>query len=587
MAGWIHDFDITRPVQYEPAQGNHRARGYIPPGDPGYPKDHSHRIQDPTDQPYVDIVSRFYPGLFTPALLANQPGDHRPILFVEYAHSMGNSTGNLAELWNEFRTLPRIIGGCIWDFKDQGILKTDSLGKQFYAYGGDFSKKFNDGDFCINGIVASDGRPKPAMYECKKVFQPVVTSLLDSQKGTLQIKNRHASNSLAGYIPRISILDNGVLVQSEKLPPITLSAQSDTVINIGEYIPKKQPGHEFLLNVDFELAEKTAWAPAGFVIASNQHSLSEWPPPAVKKSPRGKTNLLETDSEWTVNGEGFDIVFSKETGALISIRKNGKEYLTEPLLPHFTRALTDNERRGWKPQEKMKQWYQAKPLLDQLSATTDEQGLAHINTRYTMLDDSVKISIEYMVTREGIVKVNFEMHADPALPNLPKVGMQTGISHDLEQITWYGKGPYENYPDRRTGSNAGIYTKDLDAFIEPYVYPQENGNRTDVRWMFLENSKGSGLLVVADSLMNMSAWPYTEKNLEKATHTNELVDPGFITLNIDLAQMGVGGNDSWSDVAAPLSMYQVPSGTYHYSYSLTVLETGKKSLPDLVEKIRY
>ncbi|MGW8317196.1 MAG: glycoside hydrolase family 2 TIM barrel-domain containing protein, partial [Bacteroidales bacterium] len=199
MAGWIHDFDITRPVHYEPAQGNHRAEGYIDPSDPRYPKDHSHRIQDPTDQPYVDIVSRFYPGLYTPELLASQPGDDRPIFFSEYAHSMGNSTGNLKEFWEIFRSTPRIIGGCIWDFKDQGILKTDSHGVDYFAYGGDFGEKLHDGNFCINGIVASDGRPKPAMYECKHVFQPVECILLDRGEGLVRIRNRHAVKSLDSY----------------------------------------------------------------------------------------------------------------------------------------------------------------------------------------------------------------------------------------------------------------------------------------------------------------------------------------------------------------------------------------------------
>jgi beta-galactosidase len=184
MANWIHDFDITRPVHYEPAMGNPRLEGYIDPSDPRYlkPNDHSHRIQNPQDEPWIDIVSRMYPGIYTPALLAEQKnGDKRPIFFVEYSHAMGNSNGNMKEFWDLFRSTPRIIGGAIWEFKDQGLLKRDSTGKGYYAYGGDFGEKYFD-NFTIKGVVASDGRPKAAMYECKRIFQGPLAELVNAEK---------------------------------------------------------------------------------------------------------------------------------------------------------------------------------------------------------------------------------------------------------------------------------------------------------------------------------------------------------------------------------------------------------------------
>jgi beta-galactosidase len=194
MANWIHDFDITRPVHYEPAMGNPRLEGYIDPSDPRYLKanDHSHRIQNPQDEPWVDIVSRMYPGIYTPKLLAEQNnGDSRPIFFVEYSHAMGNSNGNLKDFWDLFRSTPRIIGGAIWEFKDQGLLKKDSTGKEYYAYGGDFGEKYFD-NFTIKGVVASNGMPKSAMYECKHVFQGIETELVDAKRGLIKITNRYA-----------------------------------------------------------------------------------------------------------------------------------------------------------------------------------------------------------------------------------------------------------------------------------------------------------------------------------------------------------------------------------------------------------
>jgi beta-galactosidase len=170
---------------------------------------------------------------------------------------------------------------------------------------------------------------------------------------------------------------------------------------------------------------------------------------------------------------------------------------------------------------------------------------------------------------------------------MPKVGMQTGIERSYDSITWYGRGLLENYIDRRYGFDAGIYSQRLNEFMEPYAVPQENGNRTDVRWMFLSNKNDEGLLIVADSLLSMSAWPYTEENIENAKHTNLLKDAGYVTLNIDLIQMGVGGNDSWSDVAAPLEQYQVPAKNYQYSFYLLPARLKKDEINSMAKKVRF
>ncbi|MBP6432483.1 MAG: hypothetical protein KA319_12020 [Ferruginibacter sp.] len=207
MAAWIKDFDITRPLHYEPAMGSLKEDGYIDPSNSNYlkPNDHSHRIQNPLDQYYVDVVSRMYPALYTAPLLANQNNDDkRPIFFCEYAHAMGNSVGNLKEFWEQWRNTPRVIGGCIWEFKDQGLYKTDSAGVQYIAYGGDFGEKYFD-NFTIKGIVNSDGKPKGAMWECKRVFQPIECSWKNWEKGILQIENRNAVQNTNNFIPSLVI----------------------------------------------------------------------------------------------------------------------------------------------------------------------------------------------------------------------------------------------------------------------------------------------------------------------------------------------------------------------------------------------
>ncbi len=592
MAEWIHDFDNTRPVHYEPAQGNPRVEGYIAPGQPGYPPDHSHRIQVPVDQYYVDIVSRFYPGIYTPGLLVNQPGDRRPILFVEYAHSMGNSTGNLKEFWDLFRSMPRLIGGCIWDYKDQALLKTDSKGLPFFAYGGDFGEVLHDGNFCINGIVAADNRPKAAIYECKRVFQPVECTLLDPARGLLKVINRHSVISLSAYDAELIMLSDGRVTGRHSLGPLPLAAGSDTVLDVSGFLPRSRSTHEYLANVSFHLKEEAPWAEAGFTVASNQLILTGLPEVRARPARLPSIAISEDDSSITVKGSSrdgspFSIRFGKSSGVLESYIGSEGEMIYRPLMPNFTRALTDNDRRGWKPQVKLAAWFLAQPVLKEIKVTKQDPGMAEIRSTYRVIENKAELAITWTVRGDGVVEVGYALDADKGLPNIPRIGMQCGIHPECRNISWYGRGPFENYIDRQYGADAGIYTMPLEEFVEPYVMPQENGNRTDVRWMFLSSVSEYGMLVVADSLLSASAWPYTQENLDEALHTFDLADPGFITLNIDLVQMGVGGNDSWSDVSQPLPQYQVPSGSYSFRFYLYPCRAGSQQIDRIATELKH
>ncbi|WP_448698390.1 glycoside hydrolase family 2 TIM barrel-domain containing protein [Mucilaginibacter sp. AW1-3] len=603
MAGWVHDFDYTRPVHYEPAQGTPQAEGYIEPGDPRYlkPNDHSHRLQNPIDQPFVDIISRMYPGLYTVPLLANQDnGDTRPIFFVEYSHAMGNSNGNLKEFWDLFRSTKRIIGGGIWEFKDQGLLKTDSAGNKFYAYGGDYGERYYD-DFTIKGIVASDGRPKAAIYECKHVFQSFECTWADSAKAVVKIENRSSVQSTAEYDVKLEILEDGKLILSKMLPRQDIVAGVSGTLNLQPYLPKMKPGCEYLANIHFVLPQSTLWADKDFEIASNQLALTRLA--AVKPMSKGLSRLRIEDMErlgiFKVSGNGFELSFNKSNGALTSYVRNGKEQILAPLLPHFSRPATDNDHRGWKADKKLGVWYNPELKLVssvvtlpnnkdyELPISYSIDGVIKFKSNYNLIDGKATVKVVYTINGDGVVKVDYTLNADKSLPNIPKVGMQCSIARGDDNITWYGRGLLENYIDRRTGFPAGIYSQPINEFGEPYVVPQENGNRTDVRWMFLGDKQNNGLMVVADSLLSMSAWPYTEQNIVAARHTNKLKDAGFITLNIDLKQMGVGGNDSWSEIAAPLPQYQIPAGEYHYTFYLKPVKTETAKLSEEAKKVRF
>lgn len=570
MAGWTHDFDITRPVHYEPAQGDPRLEGYLDPLDEGYPStgDHSHRFENPKDKPYVDMVSRFYPGVFTPKFLVDQKTDDRPIIFVEYSHSMGNSTGNLKELWDEFRSLPRVIGGCIWDFKDQGLVKTNpETGEEFYAYGGDFGEKLHDGNFNINGIVASDGRPKSAMYENKWVYQPATSELINTT--TLQVKNRNSVQNLSVYDMVLILLKNGKVEKEKIMNPLDVTPGDSTSVNLSSFLPKLDKNAEYLLNIEFRLKHDKSWADKGYTIASDQFVLQQKEAISVRTKSKESLQVSENLEKAVVESEDFKVEFIKSNGALSSLIVNGKEQVFSPLLPNFVRPLTDNDRKGWKPNQVLKQWYEAEPTLTDIEVE-DLDNKITITSSYEVIKDSASVEIMYTVLPQRIVKVDYNLKASEVLPNIPKIGMQMGVHEDFDQVSWYGKGPVENYIDRNHGFTIGNYSQKLGDFIEPYVMPQENGNRTQVRWMALTTSnKENGFLVISEQKpLNMSAWPYTQENLDDARHKTDLKNPGFITLNIDLIQMGIGGNDSWSSVGQSLEKYQIPAKNYEYGFYL-------------------
>lgn len=586
MAEWVHDFDITRPVHYEPAMGNHRVDGYIPPTDPNYPKDHSHRVQTPLDQPYVDMVSRMYPALYTGPLLIDQNVDKRPIFFCEYSHSMGNSTGNMKEWWEQIRSLPRLIGGCIWDYKDQGLLKKDPSGNDYFAYGGDFGEKLHDNNFCINGIVAADGRPKAAIYECKRIYQPIECTLMNSGS-MLKVVNRHSVKSTEDYDVFLKIREDGEVIKTIALPPVKVNAGESSFVSISGYLPKFKVGSEYQADICFTLSEATLWAPKGFEIASNQFALTGLQANVHKSGKYPALEFTESGNDFIIQGKLFSIKFDRVNGALSSYMWKGQEQITAPLLPDFTRPLTDNDKRGWKPQLLLKQWYECKPQLTDISVSKTDAGLVQIISKYSVIEGKANVQLNYSVNGNGVVKVDYQLEVLDSLPNIPKVGMQCAVLRKYDKISWYGRGLLENYIDRREGFDIGVYSQAINEFMEPYVMPQENGNRTDVRWMLLSDNKDSGVLVVADSLLSMSAWPYTEENINEAQHTYELKDAGHITLNIDLIQMGVGGNDTWSPVSAPLEHYQIPAKNYRYVFYMSPVSGALKSISAKAREIRF
>jgi beta-galactosidase len=588
MAAWVKDFDITRPLHYEPAMGNPKEDGYIDPSDARYLKsnDHSHRLQNPLDQYYVDVVSRMYPAIYTAPLLANQPnGDHRPVFFCEYAHVMGNSGGNIKDFWDQWRNTKRIIGGCIWEFKDQALVKTDSVGKPYYAYGGDFGEKYFD-NFTIKGLVNADGQPKSIMYECKRVFQPLETKYIGN--GKIEIENRGSVLNANYYTPIFIIKEDGIIISSKKLAPIFIEPGNKAIIDIHTYLPSFKNTREYFGEIHFELTNKQPWADKGYDIASNGFLLQAIRSKTVFPNPTGSIAIQENDHLLQLSGAEFSIQFDKgKLGGLSQYTFKGIPQIVQTLLPQFTRPLTDNDKRGWKPQKKLMQWYQHDLQMQQLSYHHQGQNII-VQVQYVLIKDSAKVNLSYNILPNGYIKVNYQLLVKPGLPNIPKVGMQMGINKTLDQIDWYGKGPMENYIDKSYGFDMGIYHATPTSFIEHYVVPQETGNRMDIRWMKLSTTQSANhLYIVADSALSMSVSPYTDENIQNAKHTYRLRDAGYLIVNMDLKQMGVGGNDSWSEVAAPLGKYQIKATNYQYTFYIIPSDSKDPQVAEHLQKMKF
>jgi len=571
MSAWIKERDPTRPIHYEGAQGD--------PTSPLFKKSKAGRsiLGNPTDRSYVDVISRMYPRATELEALRKQDPSGRPILLCEYAHSMGNSTGNLKEYWDLIHSQPRLIGGYIWDWIDQGLVKQTEDGREFLAYGGDYGDTPNDSNFCINGIVASDRSPKPALWECKKVFQPIEVEAVDLEKLQFKVINRHHFTDLADFTGSWTLLADGGHHSQGALPKLSAAAGTQKDLEVDIALHDKQPGVEYVLRTEYRRRQPANWSVAGDVIAWNEFILpgqTSLSTPANHSTDHsaGKLTLEQTTDEAVVHGAGFEIRFDKKLGVLSALKTGDASLLATPLVPNFWRAITDNDRRGNRdralPRDPWKKAFAAAKLASCKSKKVNSNKPVIIcHHQLPTVHASLNTSYDFSLSRQ--VRVSATLALTDKSPPLPRFGMQLGISNQLKQTEFYGRGPHENYWDRKTGAALGRYqlpTKDL---AYDYVRPQENGNHEDCRWLVVSSANtGQGLRVAAQSRFAFSIWPYALETLDGAKHTTDLTPADYFTLNIDYRQMGVGGDDSWSSRAAPLKKYRLTGDRYSFRFTL-------------------
>jgi beta-galactosidase/beta-glucuronidase len=536
MADWTHQRDPGRLVHYEGATG------------------WGGHYEGPEDAPRVDIVSVMYPSVARTIELSQIPGETRPFIMCEYAHSMGNSTGNLKEYWDVIAKYPRFQGGFIWDWVDQGIRQVTEDGEEWFAYGGDFGDNPHDGSFCINGIVSSDREPHPGLWEYKKIVGPVQIEPLDLATGKFQIINKHEFSDLNYLDISWTLSADGKVLQSGKLAKLNTPAGESEEVMIPFQEPELQPGTEYWLTVSFTLAEDTLWAKQGHEVAWAQFQMPFAAPagPTLKANGMPTLEMKESQTEIIVHGQDLKLVFEKNTGRIASLQYADKELVVQGPALNVWRAPTDNDADTWHDQKMAIRWRNAG--LDQLSERMQEikaiqptpqvvrVEVHSVSTPVTQVAQPARFECNYVYTIYGSGDVMVDVHIVPNddLPPLPRVGLQMRLPDQYENFAWYGRGPHETYADRKLGAKVGMYSGTVDEQYVPYVVPQENGNKTDVRWVALTNADGVGLLAVGMPLLNVSAHHFTTQDLTQATHTYELKRRDDITLNLDYAQSGVG-----------------------------------------------
>ena len=558
--------------------------------------------------------------------------DNRPYIPSEYSHAMGNSNGNLHDQWVEIYKYPNLQGGFIWEWIDHALLAKNKEGKEFWAYGGDFGKDLpSDGNFVADGIVGPDQHPHPAMAEVKYVHQNVAFEAVGDTMGKVRIKNRFYFTNLSAYQIRYTIFGQDKVLKEGILPTIDLKPQDSTEITIPLSDVTFTEGKEYFLHFGVSTLKAEPLVPKGHIIAGEQIQLPfTWQRQAYKKAPAPRLKVTERGQEITISSSKVNVIFNKEKGIFTSFRVDGTDYFHEGfgIQPNFWRAPNDNDYGNGAPQ-RLQIWKESSKNFNITTAKAARsgdmvnlsvvyslaagnsyiidykiypEGIIHVHMQFTSTDKpegSAALSAEALEATESESALNVFKRMKEARLEVPRIGVRFRLPVELNRVEYFGRGPGENYIDRNAGAFVGRFETTADELYHPYVRPQENGHRTDTRWVSLTTSSGKGLLVVADSLIGFNAlrnsvedfdseesdadyqWrnmspreissrdPEKAKNrLRKQTHAIDIVPRDFVEVCIDMKQCGVAGYNSWG--ARPEPGYNIPANR-NYTWSFTLI----------------
>lgn len=577
ISAWLKCFDPTRPVHYEGAQGLN--------GEP---------------DPYtVDVISRFYtrvqqaylnPGIHADAdkerpenarwerllSIAERTNDDRPVLTSEYAHSMGNALGNFKAYWDEIYSNPRMLGGFIWDWADQGIYKTLDNNSTIVAYGGDFNDVPNLNAFCFNGVVMSDREITPKYLEVKKVYAPVSLSL---ENGRLKVLNRNHHVDMGQYRCYYDVTVNGSSLRSGELMLPAIAPGDSAMLSLPLFGGYPQ-GTDVRLRVSIALRNDCLWAKSGYEVAWEQFALQEGALP--QKTGRYKIKLDVATSHLssfrgreqveilTVGNRLFSVGWDMEQGDLIFLNYDGSEMLAhpedipgQPWMQAF-RAPVDNDRGfgNWLAKDWALHGLDAPRFITRSVAyTPQDDGTVQVEVQKTnqYIYGAVAVNYIYTVMESGEIKLEVTFIPQGELPELPRLGIALCLGADYTNFAWYGRGPQENYPDRKTSACFGRWNSKVDAQYTPYPRPQDSGNREDIHFLTLTDANGKGLRVEAvEQSFSASALHYTAQDIYATSHDAMLNARREVILSIDAAVLGLGNSSCGPGVLKKYAIEQRP-----------------------------
>ncbi|MCP5538130.1 MAG: DUF4981 domain-containing protein [Akkermansiaceae bacterium] len=501
----------------------------------------------------------------------------KPFVMNEYAHAMGNSGGNLQDYWDLILAQPMLAGGFIWDWVDQSLYRDPQNPDSGFVYGGDFGDFPNDGNFCVNGIVGADRLPHPHYHEVRHVYQRVGFEATALRDGRLKITNRYLGINLSAFEFSYKIRSNGETREVQTLPRVDLIAGATGDVDVTPAITAAKKaaaadGGEVLITFSFSLPNATDWAPAGHVVAWQQ---CIWSKPETNQREQTRRLVLTVAKDHvTIPCDGGRVRISKSTGLPDQWFVGDQQILVAPMQWNFWRVPTDND-LGWKMDKLRGAWRMAgaKARVKSHAFAVDEGIPVAFVATVEVPGRPLTMQVRYSLTPGNKLRmeVQFEASNKSGETMPPRMGVTFAIPRAMENVRWYGCGPWETQADRCGGAEIAIHQSTVPAWVTRYVRPQENANRDAIRWIQFSDSHQNGIRVSAQGTpFSASAWPYTASDLSQAKHPNELPKRDTVTIQLDRIQMGVGGDNSWG---LPVNdAYQIhPGKTYHWSITLSSL----------------
>ena len=541
------EMDDTRPVQYERAGLQWNSDLYVPMY--ATPKD----IED----------------------YAKNDAYTKSLIQCEYAHAMGNSMGGFKEYWDLFEKYDKLQGGFIWDYVDQG-LKVIKNGKEIYAYGGDFGPEDvpSSNNFLNNGLVQPDRKLNPHMLEVRHIQQDIKFYATNAASGSIAIKNWYFFRDLSNYAFNWEIIANGIVIESGTLEPQNIAPQETKTVTI-PFNKSFKSDVEYFLNIKAVLLQKEALLPANYQVAYEQFALNTV---TAFKAPKSEASVSYTsdNNQIKVTGANFEITFDKQTGTLTNYSHKGQQLIKKGPQVNFWRAPSDND-YGAGLQQKFKEW---KNTGQQETATVNitknqDNSLSIVFTKQLFKGDAV-FTQTYQINGNGTIKVSNDLNAIKGdHSNIFKFGNEFVLPASFKTIEWYGKGPFESYTDRQHAAKVGLYKGSIEAQYFPYIRPQETGNKMDVRWTILTKDNGTGIKIIGETPLHVSALNFDRNDLDSGDkkgqkHAGELNQRKEVFLNVDGFQQGLGSINSWGRL--PLEEYRLSYQSYRYSYWIVPVE---------------